>query len=147
MNEFIERIEKKSAVIDQLQKYRPALIAFFQEVVRVSTEVQPQTKTRVVNFTNEVIRDLPPRMRGAFMAEFESWLDNNGKYFLDDGFRNEIDFDIEVTRIQDAVEIAVYDSATGYNLVQIVTYADLAPFLQAGLDYHPQCGTFFIPRS
>lgn len=147
MNEFLERIHKKNDVITALRKYRPALIAFFQEVVRVNTEVQPQTKTPIVNFTHEVIRDLPPRMRSAFMAEFENWLDRNGRDFLDSDIREGVDMDLEVTRIQDAVQIVVYDSATAFSVVETVSYRDLAPFLQAGLDYHPQCGTFFIPRS
>lgn len=147
MNEYLARIHKKSEVIRQLNKYRPALIAYFQDVVKINTEVQPHTQTPVVNFTNEVIRDLPPRMRTAFMAEFEHWLDNNGKDFLDRDEFDGVDLSLDVARIQDAVEISVIDAATAYSVTESITYADLAPFLQAGLDYHPQAYTFFIPRS
>lgn len=147
MNEYIQRIQKKGIVMGQLKKYRPALIVFFQEVVMVSTEVQPLTNTKVINFNNDVIRDLPPRMRSAFMAEFEHWLERNGKDFLDDDVRDGIEISLEVTRTGDSVHIAVIDEATAYTVFETIDYADLAPFLQAGLDYHPHSQTFFIPRS
>ncbi|ANZ48484.1 hypothetical protein BIZ78_gp091 [Erwinia phage vB_EamM_Caitlin] len=147
MNEQIANIQKKSVVIEQLKKYRPALIAFFQEVVKVNTEVQPQTQTKVINFNNDVIRDLPSRMRSTFMVEFEEWVDLNGRDFINSDDFDGVCLSLETVRTRDVAHVTVIDNNTGYHIVEEITYDDLAPFLQAGLDYHPRSGTFFVPRS
>ena len=147
MNTQIANIQKKSVVIEQLKNYRQALIAFFQEVVKVNTEVQPQTQTKVINFNNDVIRDLPSRMRSLFMVELEEWVDRNGRDFLDSDDFDGVDLVLESVRTRDVLHITVVDGCTGYHIIEEITYADLTPFLQAGLDFHPHSGTFFVPRS
>ncbi|QVW28705.1 hypothetical protein pEaSNUABM8_00208 [Erwinia phage pEa_SNUABM_8] len=147
MKDMIKHISNKPAVMTTLKKWRPALVSLFQAVVQVSTEVQPQTGTKTINFTNEVILDLPPRMRHQMLSEFTGWLNMKGRDFLEPEDFQSVSIQLEARLLRERIQVCLVDEETGYNIVEILDYADLAPFLQAGLDYHKRANTFFVPRS
>lgn len=144
--EMISSIRNKAKVMDALRQYRPTLIRMFQSVTEVSAEVQPQTKTPVVNFTSEVVRDLPPRMRLHLLRDFEEWVDSCGRDFLTTEVAD-IELACNSTMTANGVELVLFDADTTYNITENITYEMLSPFIQAGLDWHPRAATFFVPRS
>lgn len=147
--EATETLAKKKVIIEQLSNYRKTLFRLFQDVVGVAVDVSRETGTKVVNFNNDVINDLPDRIKGTLMNELREWIVRRGNdVVFDNKIEQIVELDIETHLVgADAVSLTIYDRVTGYRIYETITFADLAPFLQAGLDWQPTARSFFIPRS
>ncbi|AXF51325.1 hypothetical protein WELLINGTON_197 [Erwinia phage Wellington] len=84
----------------------------------------------------------PYRMVRTIVADFAQWLDHHGK----DLMMSDDDFSMHVVPAQFAIEVVFTDHRTGRTETVLFTYADLDGQIKAGLDWHPEAPTFFIPR-
>lgn len=84
----------------------------------------------------------PYRMVRTIVADFAQWLDYHGK----DLMMSDDDFSMHVVPAQFAIEVIFTDHRTGRTETVLFTYADLDGQIKAGLDWHPEAPTFFIPR-
>lgn len=163
-NEQIQRLGRKRQYMQYLSDYRRQVIHYFQQVVEVSVNVQRETQTPTVNFTNDIIKDLPPRVKALLLTDFASWLKKYGRELANSSEPFDIDVELDITLCgfvenfsefstrpdsvnTDRLDVVVSDRITQYRVVHTFAAADFAPFLQAGLDWHPSARSFFIPRS
>lgn len=84
----------------------------------------------------------PYRMVRTIVADFAQWLDYHGK----DLMMSDDDFSMHVVPAQFAIEVIFTDHRTGRTETVLFTYADLDGQIKAGLDWHPEAPSFFIPR-
>lgn len=112
----------------------------------------PRLKANIATLWGSVIENhgnaqlgfqAPFRMVSAIIADFALWLGSRGRELM---MLESHDFGMEVTPTSFAIEVIFTDWSTGRTETVLFTYADLDGQIKAGLDWHPDAPTFFIPR-
>ena len=112
----------------------------------------PRLKANIATLWGSVIENhgnaqlgfqAPFRMVNAIIADFALWLGSRSRELM---MLESHDFGMEVTPTSFAIEVIFTDWSTGRTETVLFTYADLDGQIKAGLDWHPDAPTFFIPR-
>lgn len=143
-----ELIEKQKALRAHFTSFKSQFIKTSQEAAQALSDEAVTTAVTNHQFTSDVIDALPSRFKDLFMGEFATWLMDRGRetHPYPTTLEGEY-YDIGVAHCHDFVTYELSSSGTGVSVVETITYDSLAPFLQAGLNWHPQAKNFFVPRA
>lgn len=85
---------------------------------------------------------LPRRAISALMTDFAAWVDHYGRGFVVDGDS----YAATTYPSEFAVEFIIRKWDTGQSEAALFTFSLFHPYVESGLDWHPDADTFFIPR-